>query len=68
MQMADGVDDDTWNYHLRRGDYSRWFRKEIKDEELAAQTERVESSDGMPADESRALIRKAIEEKYTLPG
>jgi len=67
VQFAEGVDDETWNYHLRRGDYSRWFRKEIKDEELAAQSERVESSDGIPASESRKLIKKAIEERYTLP-
>jgi HAD superfamily hydrolase (TIGR01484 family) len=68
VQLAEGVDDDTWNHHLRRGDYSRWFRKEIKDEELAAETERVENMDGIPADRSRGLIKKAIEERYTLPG
>jgi hydroxymethylpyrimidine pyrophosphatase-like HAD family hydrolase len=68
VQLAEGVDNDTWNHHLRRGDYSRWFRKEIKDEELAAEAERVENMDGIPADESRGLIKKAIEERYTLPG
>src|SRR5262249_23286140 len=41
MQLADGVDDDTWIYHLRRGDYAEWFRDKIKDEELAAEAERV---------------------------
>ena len=25
MQIADGIDDKTWEYHLRRGDYSQWF-------------------------------------------
>lgn len=25
-QMAEGVDDDTWAFHLRCGDYSRWFQ------------------------------------------
>ena len=25
MQIAAGVDDQTWAHHLRRGDYSRWF-------------------------------------------
>jgi hypothetical protein len=53
MQLAEGVDDTTWTYHLRRGDYSRWFRDAIKDEGLAA--------------ESRGLIRAAIEQRYTLP-
>lgn len=67
MQLAEGVDDDTWSHHLRRGDYSRWFRKEIKDEELAAEAERVENMKGLSADESRELIKKAIEKRYTLP-
>jgi hypothetical protein len=62
------VDDITWNHHLRRSDYSRWFCKEIKDEELAAEAERVESMDNVAADESRKLIKAAIEERYTLPG
>ena len=35
MQMAEGVDDATWLYHLQQGDYVRWFRDKIKDEELA---------------------------------
>ena len=34
-QIAEGLDDETWSYHLRRGDYSRWFREVIKDAELA---------------------------------
>src|SRR5262249_12127523 len=37
MQLAEGVDDETWLHHLRRGDYSSWFRFTIKDEELAAE-------------------------------
>ncbi|MEO5656357.1 MAG: HAD-IIB family hydrolase, partial [Nitrospiria bacterium] len=35
VQLAQGVDDETWMHHLRRGDYSRWFREAIKDEALA---------------------------------
>ena len=35
LQIADGVDDATWLHHLRRGDYARWFRTAIKDDELA---------------------------------
>lgn len=68
VQIADGVDDETWSYHLKRGDYSRWFRKQIKDEELAAEAERVENLENVPPKESRKLIKTAIEEKYTLPG
>src|SRR5262249_23960179 len=25
VQIAEGVDPDTWSFHLRRGDYERWF-------------------------------------------
>ena len=31
LQMADGVDADTWQYHRDRRDYSRWFDTSIKD-------------------------------------
>jgi hydroxymethylpyrimidine pyrophosphatase-like HAD family hydrolase len=41
-QMADGVDDATWFYHLKRGDYSRWISEAIKDEELAAEAREAE--------------------------
>src|SRR3569623_716609 len=29
MQLAEGVDEATWEYHLRCGDYSRWYRTAI---------------------------------------
>src|SRR5262249_45324913 len=35
LQIARGVDDRTWAHHLRRGDYSDWFKTVIKDDELA---------------------------------
>ena len=46
LQMADGVDDETWMHHLRRNDYSRWFREEIKNDELAAEAAEVEGAKG----------------------
>jgi hydroxymethylpyrimidine pyrophosphatase-like HAD family hydrolase len=67
LQMADGIDDATWEYHRRRGDYSKWFRDGIKDEALAAEAERVERLPSVSAKESRALIRAAVERGYTLP-
>jgi hypothetical protein len=67
LQLAEGIDDDTWLHHLRRGDYSRWLRTCIKDEELADDAAAVEQAADLPADESRARIRHAIEERYTLP-
>ena len=27
IQIADGVDDATWIFHLKRGDYSKWLRE-----------------------------------------
>jgi len=67
LQLADGVDDETWMHHLRLGDYSDWFRAMIKDADLAGEAERVEErADVTPAD-SRAAIREAVERRYTLP-
>lgn len=30
LQIAEGVDDETWEFHLRNSDYSTWFRNAIK--------------------------------------
>ncbi len=67
MQLADGVDDDTWMHHLRRGDYSRWMAEGIKDPHLADAVRRVEQEPSVGADRSRQAIRSAIEERYTVP-
>jgi hypothetical protein len=67
LQLAEGVDDETWLYHLRRGEYSQWFREVIKDEDLAAEAGGIEERSDPPASETRALIRAAIEQRYTAP-
>jgi hypothetical protein len=67
LQLADGVDDETWVHHLRRGDYSGWFRAAIKDEPLAAAAARVERERSLSPVESRARIRALVEELYTSP-
>ncbi|MGH8059038.1 MAG: HAD family hydrolase [Candidatus Entotheonellia bacterium] len=67
MQLAEGIDDTTWTYHLRRGDYSRWFRQAIKDDRLADEAARIEERTDLSASESRARIKAAIEQHYTLP-
>jgi hypothetical protein len=41
-QIAEGIDEETWPFHLYRGDYSRWFRDAVRDAYLADQTERIE--------------------------
>lgn len=67
LQLADGVDDETWLYHLGRGDYSQWFREGIKDESLAAEVAEVEGHQRPSPEESRRRIRELVEQRYTLP-
>ena len=66
-QVAEGIDDETWVFHLRRGDYSQWFRGAIKDESLATAVAAIEEDRALSAAESRQRIREAIEERYTSP-
>jgi hypothetical protein len=65
MQLAEGVDEETWLHHLRAGDYSRWVRDAIKDGELADEIAGVESEEGMSASGSRAAITEMITRRYT---
>jgi hydroxymethylpyrimidine pyrophosphatase-like HAD family hydrolase len=67
IKLAEGVDDDTWLHHLRQHDYSRWFRQYIKDEDLASAALEVENNNKLSPQESRSIIRKAIEKNYTAP-
>lgn len=67
MQIGEGIDDETWLFHLRNGDYSRWFGEVIKNKDLAAEAARVEITADGQADESRQKIREMIERYYTAP-
>jgi hypothetical protein len=67
LQLADGVDDATWEHHRRMGDYSRWLTDSIKDTELAAEVARIEALAKIDPLEGRRQIRLAIERDYTLP-
>jgi HAD superfamily hydrolase (TIGR01484 family) len=67
LMLADGVDEDTWNFHLRRGEYSTWFRTHVKDPELADIAQQIERDQSLNAQASRARIREEIERRYTLP-
>ena len=67
VQLADGVDDETWLYHLHRGDYSQWIRGCIKDQTLAAEVEAVEQKAWPDERASREAIKSAIERHYTAP-
>jgi hypothetical protein len=65
LQLADGVDDETWLFHLRRGDFSSWFKTIIKDEELAREAAQIEHDSDASAENSRERIREAIDSRYT---
>jgi hydroxymethylpyrimidine pyrophosphatase-like HAD family hydrolase len=65
LQVADGVDDETWLHHLRRRDVSRWFRDAIKSAELAEEAARVETDADLPPRASRERIREAVERRFT---
>ncbi len=65
MQMGDGVDDETWMYHLRCRDYSKWVKQAIKDEGLASEIEAIERVRGISPAESRKAVRAAIDRRYT---
>lgn len=67
LQLAEGIDDDTWLFHLHQKHYSRWFEETIKDPELAREASAVENDQHVSAEDSRARIRKAIENRYTAP-
>ena len=65
-QTAIGLDDETWQYHLRRHDYSKWFRDVIKDPELADEVVPIERKRSLSAQESRRAVLDAIMRRYTV--
>jgi HAD superfamily hydrolase (TIGR01484 family) len=65
-EMAAGVDDDTWLYHLRRGDYSAWLGRVINDEDLAREVVAIEQASQLTSSASRRMVRDAIERRYML--
>lgn len=67
-QIAEGIDEQTWMFQLRRGDYSRWFRGAIKDAHLADEAQRIEQRQDLTPVQTRALIRELVLARYTLPG
>jgi hydroxymethylpyrimidine pyrophosphatase-like HAD family hydrolase len=66
-QIAEGVDESTWSFHLFHGDYSRWFRDSIKDDEIAAFVASIEQNSALGPAESRLQIIDAIRKHYTAP-
>ncbi|MEA2717030.1 MAG: hypothetical protein QOI99_1347 [Actinomycetota bacterium] len=68
VRLAQTVDDSTWLHHLRVGDYSRWFREVVGDDDLAAIVARMEGTDAVTATESRRRVVTAIGRRYALAG
>ena len=66
IQMAEGVDDDTWMYHLGKKEYSDWFRNAVHDDELADMTAKIEENETDPATSKEAILR-LVKERYTAP-
>ncbi|MBZ9668383.1 HAD-IIB family hydrolase [Mesorhizobium sp. ES1-3] len=66
-QMAEGIDDKTWEFHLRAGDYSKWFRQQIRDRDLARETAEAEKDRKLSAEASRKRVLDAVRRRYTAP-
>jgi hypothetical protein len=67
LELADGIDDETWQHHLRAGDYSRWFSEQVKDDDLAREAAAVEADTRLSPKESRAAISEVVRKRYTAP-
>ena len=70
IQIAEGVDDETWMHHLRRGDYSRWIHEAIKDDVLAREVHDIEingfeKNGNQSVQRTRAAVIDAINRRYT---
>jgi len=66
-QIAEGIDDKTWEFHLRAGDYSQWFRHQIRDKDLSRETAEAEQDKKLSAQESRKRVLDAVRRRYTAP-
>ena len=67
VQIADGVDERTWEHHRKGGDYSRWLGRYIKDAALASEAAVIENDIELNTSQARAAIRAAVEKRYTAP-
>jgi hypothetical protein len=66
IQLGEGVDEETWLHHFRQGDYSDWFRRIIKDGDLADEVAAIERRGEVSAEDGRALVRAAVAKRYTV--
>lgn len=66
-QVAEDVEEQVWLFHLWHGDFSRWIRNVLRDDELAREVSSIERRYELPAAESRRRVRGAIAHRYALP-
>nr|WP_244412276.1 HAD-IIB family hydrolase [Sinorhizobium sp. CCBAU 05631] len=67
LQIAEGIDDETWEHHLRAGDYSKWFGERIGDADLAQEAAGIEEDRSLSPAESRKRLAEAVRRRYTAP-
>jgi hydroxymethylpyrimidine pyrophosphatase-like HAD family hydrolase len=65
-QISEGLDEETWNFHFKRGDFSRWFSQQIKDQHLASETHRIEQRTDLIPQEARRLVCELIRVRYAI--
>jgi hypothetical protein len=65
VELAEGVDEATWAYHLAGGEYSAWLREMIKDPDLAEEVAAIETA-GTPPAESRRQALERVRLKYAV--
>lgn len=65
IQMAEGIDDETWQFHLQQHDYSKWFTTALHDDELANLTKEIEETETDPRI-SKDKILTEIRTRYTI--
>lgn len=63
LQLLEGIDEETYLFHLVRNDYSTWFDDVIHDDVIAAKLKEIEGSKE-PAMESRLMILQVIRERF----
>lgn len=68
LELAAGIDDETWTYHLQQADYSTWFRHVLGDESLGDELAKIEQQTGLSPAESRRAVASLIEARYSLSG
>jgi len=66
VQLAEGVDEETFTHHLRAHDYSNWVRDSVRDEELSGEIRAIEDA-GLSGAESRQRLLDAVRRHYTAP-